>query len=95
MVGSGIRLTITRNPFNNNLITNLKSSGKSRNVGVNELLINREITNNKDLTDSSKLKILVNKLQKDSIDNSKQKIKKQESQLDETKGKNRASGPLG
>jgi len=85
LVGKGVSLTITRNPLNNTLTANIKSGGKTKKVAFNELLINRTITNNKEIVDSSKSTVLTKKMDKDSIDKSKIEIKKSESHLDKTK----------
>lgn len=92
LVGPGIKLTITRNPHNNSLTANIKSGGKSKNVAVGELLINRSITANNDLIDTSKIIDLHREAQKDSIDKTIKETEKKTKEL--LKNKESKPNPL-
>lgn len=92
LVGPGIKLTITRNPHNNSLTANIKSGGKSKNIAVGELLINRTLTKNNDLADTSKIIYLHREASKDSIDKSIKQTEKKTKSL--VKDKEEKPNPL-
>ena len=93
--GNGVVLTITRNPHNNTLTANIKKGSRNQNVPFNEMLINRTITNNNDVVDTSKSLLDFKKLQRDSVDKSKKDSVGKSSKLDKSSDSKPTLGTFG
>ena len=85
LTGPGVSLTIVRNPKTNNLTATIKKNGSSKKVDVNEIRIDRTITSNTDIADSTKSKLSWNELKVDSLDKSIKQSQIKTSNLDKTK----------
>ena len=80
-----VSVTVFQNKKTNELTARIKTDGKTKDVPFNEMLINRTITHEKNAGDTTKSKISLNKLSKDSTGKTKNETKIESSNLDKTK----------